>query len=224
MRTSLVGNAFLVGGSAEAISEVLAILEGEGIAVRGNPNVYVRAHARFGIDDARELRERASSRAVSGVPSEGARPGRASRYFIIATPTMTSEAQNALLKTLEESPAGAVFFLIVPAPQMLLATLRSRAQLLEVEHGDAESLVDTNAFLSAGPEQRIDLLKPLLEKDEDDKRDLRPIFSFFASLESKLAREPEGLRALYRARKFIGDKGALLKPLLEEVALLVPRV
>jgi DNA polymerase III delta prime subunit len=215
MQSKLVGSAHLIQGDADAVAQVLELLESQGTSTKANADMYVRGYARFGADDARELRERAASRAMNDT----------SRIFIIATPSITTDAQNVLLKTLEEPPAGAVFFIIVPAPQALLSTLRSRMQMLVLpKYKDTTGLVDAKEFLAASGEKRLDMLKPLLEKDDDDKRDLRPVLSFLSSLETKLARSPEGLRALYGARKYIGDKGALIKPLLEQVALLVPRV
>ena len=211
----LVGNTHLVAGNAEVIPQILAILKQEGIETQGNPDIYVRKYQRFGVDDAIELRDRSNRRPVAG----------SQRFFIVATPGMTGEAQNALLKTLEEPPADAAFFIIVPAPAMLLPTLRSRAQVLILEHTEAaEDSIDTKAFLAAAPQERLDMLKPLLEKDEDDKRDIGKIVAFLSALEQRLAKKPEALHAIYRARKYIGDKGALVKPLLEQVALLVPKV
>ena len=46
---------------------------------------------------------------------------------------MTVQAQNALLKMLEEPPAGSVFFLIVDRAQNLLETIRSRCKILSTE-------------------------------------------------------------------------------------------
>lgn len=207
---ALVGNTHLVAGSSEMIPAVLSLLEGEGIKTRGNADVYVRVYQSFGVDEARELRERASSRALSG-----------RRVFIVATPGMTTEAQNALLKTLEEPSGDAHFFLIVPSPHTLLSTLRSRAQVLFLEANTGESIVDVKQFLAATPDKRLDMLKPLLEKDEDEKRDLGAILAFLSSLERTLEKSPESLGAVYRARKYIGDKGALIKSLLEQLALLV---
>lgn len=43
---------------------------------------------------------------------------------------MMGEAQNALLKTLEEPPAASVFVLVTSRPDMLLPTVRSRCQHL----------------------------------------------------------------------------------------------
>ena len=215
MQSRLVGSAHLVQGNSGALAQVLELLEAEGITTKGNPNIYVREYARFGADDARDLRERAALRSTS---LEG-------RIFIVVTPTMTTDAQNVLLKTLEEPPAGAAFFLVVPAPQSLLPTLRSRMQALRFSEIAKEiGLVDAKEFLAASGDTRLEMLKPLLEKDDDDKRDLRPVLTFLSALEYRLERNPEGLRALYSARKYIGDKGALIKPLLEQVALLVPQI
>ncbi|MDO8514810.1 MAG: hypothetical protein Q7S50_04665 [bacterium] len=219
MQSRLVGNVQLVAGDANLIPEVLALLKDNGMKVEGNPDVYVREYKYFSVDDARELRERASLRPL------GER-----RVFIIAAPDMNHNAQNALLKILEEPSANALFFFIVPAPHALLATLRSRAQMLTLgAHAGPYSMIDTKEFLSATPHKRLEMLKPLLEKDEDEKRDLGAILAFLSSLEQTLAhstnsgqaKKPEGLHAVYRARKYMGDKGALVKPLLEQIALLI---
>lgn len=212
----LVGNTHLVAGGSEMILTVRAMLENEGIETRGNPDVYIRSHQSFGIEEARELRARASSRALGGSASR--------RIFIIATPSMTTEAQNALLKTLEEPAGEALFFFIVPSPQTLLPTLRSRAQILSFSVSASESIVDAGKFLTSPVDERLEMLKPLLEKGKDDKRDLGAILVFLSTLESALSSKREGLHAVYRARKYIGDKGALVKPLLEQIASLVPTV
>ena len=84
--------------------------------------------------------------------------------------------------------------------------------------------ISAEAFLGAGKEKRLDMLKPLFEKEDDERHDMGSIIAFLASLERVLAAHPEGLRAVYRARKYMGDKGVLVKPLLEQVALLSPRI
>ncbi|OGG77012.1 hypothetical protein A3B35_01530 [Candidatus Kaiserbacteria bacterium RIFCSPLOWO2_01_FULL_54_24] len=217
MKTRLVGNTHVVSGGPERLQDVLSFLREEGIETEANPDLYVRAYKKFGIDEARELRERASLRAL------GKR-----RIFIIAAPDLNREAQNALLKTLEEPPGNALFFFVLPSPESLLPTLRSRVQILrmcDIRIMDvAHPYFDTKRFLAAPADKRLDMLKPLLEKGDDDKRDLGAILAFLSSLEEKLAKSPQGLKTVYRTRKYVTDKGALIKPLLEQVALLVPRV
>ncbi len=225
MKKALVGNTHVVAGGADDVPALFALLEEQGVELQGNPDVYVRTYKHFGIDDARELRERATLRAL------GER-----RVFVIVAADINREAQNALLKTIEEPMANALFFFLLPSPETLLPTFRSRAQTLLLKKSTAhEEVVDAEQFLSAPPQKRLDLLKPLLEKGEDDKRDLGAMLAFLSSLERALGIDSpsvakamegkrEGIESVYRARKYITDKGALVKPLLEQVALLVPKV
>ncbi len=215
----MVGNAHLVAGGATSVATLLTLLQHEGITTERNPDVYIKEYAHFGVDDARELRERAD------LAAQGDR-----RVFIIVAPVMTTEAQNALLKTLEEPPGNALFFIVVPSPETLLPTLRSRVQKLALDAQRDVGAIDSSQFLAANPQKRIDMLKPLLEKGEDDRRDITNIIIFLSTLERMLGAMPRdenlipGLDAIYRARKYTGDKGSLLKPLLEQVALLAPVV
>jgi DNA polymerase-3 subunit delta' len=73
------------------------------------------------VDQVREAIDRAAYR-----PFEGRR-----RVVIVdVADAMVPEAQNALLKTLEEPPAGSMFVLVTARPDMLLPTVRSRCQRL----------------------------------------------------------------------------------------------
>ncbi|HUO50526.1 MAG TPA: hypothetical protein VMU25_03145 [Candidatus Paceibacterota bacterium] len=209
-----VGNVQLVRGGITAVDAITKLLEKEGVRIVGNPDVYEHSYTHFGVEEARELSSRAQARGIGG-----------RRVFIITAAHMTTEAQNALLKTLEEPSGNALFFLVVPSPEMLLPTLRSRASLFEIEETSAESAIDVRVFLKAAPEDRIEMLKPLLDKTDDDRRDLGSGIAFLAALERELSTHAdvstEGLETVYRARKYWADKGALGKVLLEQVALLL---
>ena len=216
----LSGHAYLIAGTAHAISSVADFLAQHGIELKHNPDVYVREYKGFGIEEARELRDRALTRAIAGPR----------RVFIVVSPGMTTDAQNALLKTLEEPSAGAIFFFIVPSPMTLLPTLRSRAQILRIQTSRrSPDVVDAKTFLAATVQMRLDMLKPLYQKDENDERDIRQALTFLNELELIVSSQKinphrsEGIAAVYRARKYITDKGSLIKPLLEQVALLTPR-
>lgn len=124
------------------------------------------------VDQIREL-----TRVAGMAPRRGAR-----RVFIIdPADQMNNEAQNALLKTLEEPPGNAVLILVAARPHLLLPTVRSRcfvvgfaalrvgklaAALIERGFDDAEAT--TRAALAEGrPGRALDLdLKQLQEKRE----------------------------------------------------------
>jgi DNA polymerase-3 subunit delta' len=56
--------------------------------------------------------------------------------------TLTLEAQNALLKTLEEPPAGSLIILTANREQVLLPTIRSRAQTITVKRPAKSAVLD----------------------------------------------------------------------------------
>lgn len=222
----LPGSVLLIAGSASDMPRVHALLSDAGIGLEANPDLHMRDYRQFGIDDALALTARAATRAVGD-----------RRVFVIVASSMTSEAQNALLKTLEEPPDDALFVFVVPSPETLLQTVRSRSQLIalpEAPRGEEvqrdAARIDPRAFFDAAPAARIDMLKPVLEKDDDDKYDTGAILSFLRSLEvyASRARGSPGKRAaleiIYRTRGYITDRGALVKTLLESVALLSPQV
>jgi DNA polymerase III delta prime subunit len=210
--------AYLVEGSSETLDALVDLLSKEGVVERGSPDLFLRAYRSFGVDDARDIRDRAQRKAVT----------RDGRIFALFAPGMTAEAQNALLKIVEEPPAGAIFFLVVPSPQTLLPTLRSRMQTMRV--GTKAVNTDAESFLAATPPKRLEMLKVIYEHDDDEGRDMAKVLAFLEGLEACYAKEKptpsrqEGLLAIYRARKYASDKGSLLKPLLEQIALLTPRI
>lgn len=215
-----LAHAYLMSGTIDSVPAISIFLKKTGIDVKANPDVYVREYLGFGIDDARDLRERANTRAVAGDR----------RVFIVVTPSMTNDAQNALLKTLEEPPADAVFFFVVASPDTLLSTLRSRAQMLTLDSEKGSAVVDAKEFLALSPQKRLDLIKPLYVKEEDEERDIRGAVALLSDLERLLSKKVndedvrQGIHAIYLARKHLMDKGSLLRPLLEQVALLTPQV
>lgn len=91
-----------------------AFMEGRGVDV-----IEIDAASNRGIDDIRELRD-----GVRFVPVQGAYK----IYIIDEVHQLTKDAFNALLKTLEEPPAHAVFILATTDPEKVPPTIISRTQ------------------------------------------------------------------------------------------------
>lgn len=81
--------------------------------------IEIDAASNRGIDDIRELRER-----VKFAPNSA----RYKVYIIDEVHMLTTDASNALLKTLEEPPPHAIFVLATTEPHKLLPTILSRCQ------------------------------------------------------------------------------------------------
>ncbi len=98
---------------------------------RGNAMdiIEIDAASNRKIDDVRDLRER-----VKFAPATA----RYKVYIIDEVHMLTTEASNALLKTLEEPPPQAVFILATTEPHKLLPTILSRCQRFDfrkLSHG-----------------------------------------------------------------------------------------
>lgn len=217
--------AYLIEGDASLLDVLVQKLTQEKIVQHKSPDLYARAYRKFGVDESHDITGRARTRPVDGEH----------RVFALFIPGITTEAQNALLKTIEEPAANALFFVITPSTQMLLGTVRSRMQVMTLDRpkqkqDSSHLLVDPQEFLSAPAPKRLELLKPLYDHDEDEGRDIGAVIGFLQAIEVRLGAlktgkdKEEGLRALYRTRKYVGDKGSLLKTLLEQMALLMPRL
>lgn len=99
--------------------------------------VEIDAASNRGVDDARELRERAMY-AASG-------PNRHKVYIVDEAHMLTREAWNALLKILEEPPPGVVFVFATTEPQKITATaapVMSRVQRFDFRRVGPQSIVE----------------------------------------------------------------------------------
>lgn len=64
------------------------------------------------------------------------------KYIIFGSKEFTSEAQNSLLKVLEEPPRNIVFIIITPTKANLLPTIRSRLPIIQGEVTHEETAID----------------------------------------------------------------------------------
>lgn len=95
--------------------------------------IEIDAASNRGIEEIRELRER-----IRLTPTEG----RSKVYIIDEAHMLTSEAANALLKTLEEPPAHAVLVLVTTEPHRLPPTILSRCQRFDFRRVSRQELID----------------------------------------------------------------------------------
>jgi DNA polymerase-3 subunit gamma/tau len=95
--------------------------------------IEIDAASNRGIDEIRDLREK-----VRYVPVEG----KFKVYIIDEVHMLTSEAFNALLKTLEEPPVHIIFVLATTEPQKVPVTISSRCQRLDFRRIPNQEIVE----------------------------------------------------------------------------------
>lgn len=134
-------------GPCGVCSSCISIANGSNIDV-----LEVDAASNRGIDDVRELRDR-----IKLAPASS--PFKI--YIIDEVHMMTTEAFNALLKTLEEPPAHAVFVLATTDPQKVPATIRSRC--MEIVFGKAQTNELHSALSRIVQKEKISIDGPALD-------------------------------------------------------------
>lgn len=154
------------------------------------------------IKDARWLIKESSSKSLSGTQHS----------FVIFAKNLNIEAQNALLKLFEEPPSDTVFYLIVPNQSLLIPTLHSR-----LIYKDTTKSTDSSgkAFLKLSIKDRLDKIAELAKEDPS------ALGEIVRSLGEDKSLKPsdDAKRALLLTEKYVYNRGASRKMLLEELAL-----
>jgi DNA polymerase-3 subunit gamma/tau len=136
----------------------------------------VDAASNRGIDEIRDLRE-----TVKFAPVDG----RYKVYIIDEVHMLTTEAFNALLKTLEEPPAHVVFVLATTEPHKIPATIHSRCQRYDFRRISAREIEQRLAMVAeqSGLKAAPDALRLIAIQAEGGMRDALSILDQCAALD-----------------------------------------
>lgn len=117
-----------------------------------------------GIDNIRELREKAAIAPTSG---------KYKIYIIDEVHMLTKEAFNALLKTLEEPPAHVIFIMATTDAYKVPVTITSRAQVYTFKLASADMMFDHLKSIAAKEKIKIadDALKIIVKRGGGSFRD-----------------------------------------------------
>ncbi len=175
-------------------------------------DIYI---SNFGIKDARELVRKAFNSPVAAKI----------QCLVIRTDFITHEAQNALLKVLEEPPSSTRFIFVVPTDFTVLSTLASRFSLQgsKINTKVVDFNVQFKTLLQQSFKERlVDIDKAVKQKDLDWQRAIKQgLIQYISSKDSvknKFLFELE-----YVARKLL-TRGASNKMLLEHMSLMLTKV
>lgn len=126
--------------------------------------IEIDAASNTSVDNIRDLREQ-----VAFTPAES----RYKVYIIDEVHMLSTGAFNALLKTLEEPPAHAVFILATTDPQKVPATIQSRCQRFEFRRVTVDEIAEHLAMVAAGSgiEANADALRLIAIQAEGGMRD-----------------------------------------------------
>ncbi len=219
MISSLDHHAYVVVGSRDSVvAELLNILESQfQIHTSGNPDCTLIHFESLGIDESRQLKEMQSARSLSG----------GKKIFVVSTNAITVQAQNAMLKMLEEPGENTHFFIIVPSVVFFIDTLLSRVVKID-NFSKKEDVAELNPkkFLALTYPERLKVVEKFLKTYKDSKENKSMVHTFLSGLEALLAKDikknKESVEKILEIKKYVFDTSSSLKILLETTSLVLP--
>lgn len=148
---------------------------------------------------------------------------------LISFHTIGLEAQNALLKMLEEPRVGVRFILLTTNKEHLIDTVLSRLLVINESNND-EEIKQAEIFLKTSNELRMKLpyvVDILSRVDEEDRKNREAVRAFILSLVTALKNkniETKYINETLEMASYSADPSASGKALLEYLSLLLPQI
>ncbi len=186
-----------------------------GVDLENNPDVFTFNTKSFSISQAREVSKVVSRKTVSDQE----------RFVVIVADSITVEAQNALLKTIEDPNSKTSFFIIIPTGGYILDTIISRTQILTA---DSDRLGSVAAqFFSSEFVDRLEIIDSF--NDDEGKVNKGELVLFFSELEKLVLKEKEKIKdvsGVYQdfidIKQYVLDRSSSVKQITEFISLRLP--
>lgn len=219
-------HSYIIEGDPEVLAkELLGFLENSNYVTRKSLDVLCQNYESFTMGDSFYIKDWHSNDRVT----EG------KKICIIATKFINREAEQALLKIIEEPKENTHFFIIVPDASLLLDTIISRVHLVKVENSNHDKFIkEVLSFINSSPKERLDMIAQIIKsnKDEDNSGQLRYYAtSFVNELENifydKFKKDRSNkdlifiLEELHKSRDYLSTPGASVKMILEHLAVVI---
>ncbi|WP_407305999.1 DNA polymerase III subunit gamma/tau [Desulfosporosinus sp. SB140] len=153
----------------------------------------IDAASNRGIDEIRDLRENIKLSSTKG---------KYKVYIIDEVHMLTTEAFNALLKTLEEPPPQVVFILATTEVQKIPLTILSRVQRFEFHRISVEDIGNRLSLVCESLERQVEpsALAVIAQKSEGGLRDALSILD-----QCLLQNDPIGVKEVYQVLGMVGE-------------------
>ncbi len=194
----------------EEITEILR-LNLSGYRTNHPDLLYIQAGEKLGIAEARKIKEHFSLKPYSA-------KGRV--VVLEDASVMTIEAQNALLKTLEELPAEALLILGASSDANFLPTVLSRCQIIRLANSksrpsqESEFTKDIEILLASSIEEVFGAIEKLKNKEEF----LAALIAYF---HQDVSKNKDFLSKLLQAEEW-AKQNVNIRAILEYLMLVIP--
>lgn len=215
-------HSYVIEGDPAVTSQgLLAYLTETHVIAAGNEDILVQLHDSFAIADGIPVHEWHARKKVTDKK----------KVCIIGAKFMNREAEQSLLKILEEPKEDSHIFLVVPNASVLASTILSRVHVVKSGHVSISHDVQASEFIASSIKDRLSIVASLIDdaKDDETSGGLRySAQSLLSALEKKLYIQFKKditnthcifvLGELQMARMYVATPGASVKMILEHIA------
>lgn len=207
MTNTQIHHANLIVGVGDSQSFVFEILKNDlQFDPLANPDFLLLSGETFGIDEARALLLWSIGKPLAGEK----------KVCLVQAKTLGFEAQNALLKTLEEPTFGTYIFISVESLGGVLPTFISRVRVLSLAENSLYSETLAKRFLSANIKEKLKLLGGLAKKE--NKSELKEMLNDLEEVAYQNDFEPQKMKDILKAKILVSARGASPKMVSEWLA------
>lgn len=194
----------------------------------GHNDLILLDRGDFGIENVQEIVDVNSRKPTVGMY----------KVIVVGLHSISHQAQNAILKTLEEPRPGTFIFILTNTSAIFLPTILSRVQVVRSEavantnNTVANIDLDAKKFIKSSTVERLAQIKEILDLKSDEEIGDAEIFAFVQEVEKlalELAQSSKdfGVRTLVaqiftKVEDYMRDTSSSKKLLLEYVALRLP--
>lgn len=207
---------YLIEGDLNSSTEILFdFFEKNHGMQRASNHFFQKNYEKFLVDDARGLKDLASRKNSS----------ENKQVFILSINSTTDEAQNAMLKVLEEPVTGTYFFLIFPTLAHILDTIKSRGYILDANHLSDEGEKIALKVISANFAKRQEMIKEFAKLHEKGEIGREHLLKLIKALVTHLLEKKGNLKTIERLLEIntIAQRSDVgLKAVYEAILYLTP--
>lgn len=180
------------------------------VSLHGNEFFYFKQYDKFLVKDAEQILEMHLRKT----------PRSTIQLIVLNFNFINIEAQNKMLKMLEEPRPRTYFFIIAPNKNIFLDTIISRVNFIEAIKSEIRNQKSEN-FLKMNIGERVKFISELVKNIKDEKVNKQSAIDLLSGIEEELESQKNfvGLKSVVEAKKYINLSGASVKILLETVAL-----
>lgn len=227
-------HAFIIeGDTAQTRPAIFDFLKKEFGMDMGHNDLILLDRGDFGIDNVQEIVDVNSRKPTVGMY----------KVIVVVLHTISHQAQNAILKTLEEPRPGTFIFILTNTSAIFLPTILSRVQVVRAfsaiaNGGTYKSTTNNGAlspelFIKNSPTKRLAQVKEILDLKADEEIGDAAIFSFIQEVEKLVYSSSNGAntsstshtsiaKIFTKVEDYMRDTSSSKKLLLEYIALRLP--